>query len=153
MAEKDKDIAERFGTEFLTRPPGPTMPPSPRTKKGEDEPPSSARGVDSSASNPSVRADFDVKLQAFAARRVLVTIGDLQEKKESPGVRLRQVSEQTGMDAEVLLPVTRMLEELDLLETLQVDDFGDHLVSLTSEAQKLLTPEKHNELLLRLGLG
>jgi hypothetical protein len=150
MAEKD--ITERFGTEFLTRPP---VDDDSQWVGGDEEAPMSSRkGGASREAQQGERSGFDVNLQAYAARRVLVAIRDLERKKpdEAPGVRLPQVSEQTGMGAEVLLPVTRWLEDLDLLETLEVTEFGDNVVSLTSEAEKLLSSPSNRDLLLRLGL-
>jgi hypothetical protein len=136
MAEPE-DISRRIGLDYLFE------------KQGSQDQPSQARPE---AAPRSTQADLRDKLHAYAAERVLIATHDLLQGRSSgeEGVRLHEVGDRTGMDAELLLPLSRELESRGLLRTLESTTFGDNLVSITARARELIAAGNRAELMREL---
>lgn len=93
-----------------------------------------------SESPTSSRTNVVSGLESFAARAVLEAVRRLEGIKGggSPGVRLSECAKDIGISGEVLIPLSRQLEEAGLLRNLESDPFGDNLVSLTEHGASVL---------------
>jgi hypothetical protein len=149
-------IVERFGLRYLTEPEAEIEPISSRTRPSSKV----AQGQSST---------LDARVEAFASQQILKVVQELQlekaggkvkgrharfrrsggEAESRPGVWLHEVTELTGMDGEILIPMQRRLEALGLMEVRQEDPkkFGDNLVSLTRRGEELLSPGSLPELM------
>src|ERR1700749_2735489 len=111
LSESD-EIRERFGLSYLTNP--------------QDQPSQEQR-------------DKVGPLQAFASERELRAIQEVKDQDpQVEGVRLREVANRTGMSAEILQPISRLLRRAGLLVVIQEDTFGDDSVDLTPKAVQIL---------------
>ena len=110
--------------------------------------------VEPASSQASSEAPDVSSLEALASARILTTVRDLASRSQGAmgGVRLRMVSETTGMDASVLVPLTRRLARLDLIKVVAPDSFGDDGVELTDHAEELLKATDQGDLLKELAL-
>ncbi len=88
----------------------------------------------------STSSDLTSSLEAFAARTLLETIRRIETEKggDHPGALLSECAKQIGMSGEVLIPLSRRLEDAGLVKTLKSDDFGNNLVTRTDAADQLL---------------
>lgn len=134
MAEP-RDIDQRIGLDYLRK--------AGKLPEPESEAPEPT---------PSAGQAYQADLHAFAARSVLRSLQKLEDAKGGggqPGIRLSAIGDDIGMSAEVLLPLSRVLESAQLVRTLERNTFGDNLVTLTEDARQLLAADSV-ELLRRL---
>lgn len=141
MAEP-RDINEKIGLDFLVK--AGKLP-----QPGEDSPPEEAPSSES-ASAPA--GAYEADIQAFAARAVLRSLQQHEqaENAQESGTRLSVISSDLGMSAEVLLPLSRNLENMGMLRTLERSTFGDNRVALTDKAREMLSANDDVELLQQL---
>lgn len=140
MAEP-RDISERFGLDYLTKS-------SRATKRAETSLTSGAK--DERPEDET--GHFDTRLEAFAGQQLLKAVVRLHdETPEGEGVRLKEVARETGMNAELLLPLDRKLTRIGLLETVEADAFGDNLVRPTEKARGIVAAGDDAQLLSELG--
>jgi hypothetical protein len=138
-----RDINERIGLDFLV-------------KAGKLPEPEQDVSSESDASVPaptsSASPTYDADIQAFAARAFLLALQKHETEKEDQqsGTLLSQISSDIGMSAEVLLPLSRRLEDMGMLRTVKRSSFGDNHVILTDKARQLLTTNDEVELLQQL---
>jgi hypothetical protein len=128
-AEQD-DIGKRLGLDYLV-------------KAGRIERPTMKR---------SSQAASDLGIQEFAYRQVLTGVSDMEKRDRKRGVRLSEVGQLLALEDVTLLPLARDLEEAGLLETRQ-RSFGDPVVTLTTDARRILKTGDMTEISNRLGFG
>jgi hypothetical protein len=86
-------------------------------------------------------------LEIVASERFLDVVEKLSHSTGAPdGVKLSQVADETGFDAQVLVPLTNRLVDANLVMIVNPDTFGDHTVELTSEGDQLAKSSDPSEL-------
>jgi hypothetical protein len=124
-----RGIREKIGLDYLLGPPEPSS-------EGSAAPPPTTRRADAS-------------ILAYAPRRILQVIKDLDT---GSGVWLEKVADEAQMNDEVLLPLARRMEDTGLLEVLD-QKFANDLVKIGKAGEEFLGTSNDRELVQLLGLG
>src|SRR2546426_10352064 len=87
----------------------------------------------------------DVSIRAYAPKRILQVVRDLDQATEGNGVWLEQVADAAQMDEEILLPLARRLEDAGLLDVVE-RKWANDLVKLGKTGAEVLAKSDDSEL-------
>ena len=141
MAEPD-GIRERIGLDYLL---------------GEREPVETKRDAQEEPRDPKVKRAqslgvVEASVRAFAPKRILQVVRELDVKSGGKGARLEQVADVAQMADDTLLPLARQLEDAGLLEVLE-RKWANDLVKLGPKGAEVLEKSDDSELVEILNLA